>query len=400
MAQHDNALRDAVDNDRSLMPDLAQRLGWEPWMVNHIARHWPVFHEVDGWYSHHAWDLGALLVNWTPETAPRRLTPLKRLCSLFWYGAFAIPGIPGRSWFDPPKQVLSAHDRCTLLEILEDGTRFAQLCEYLNFLSSLEHWLSRRSGKAVGAILPRLLGANTIADWWILCMRWHRINEDLRGERPTTAMPTDAHSSGLLTEPVHRGLYSFHNLRNPLYRPRVWKRHDAYQEFPNAHAPRFPPCTVYVELDGIHHATLTVAIEGSADAPTIRVLETADRIHWTTLDVATQAAVDQFLAGCNAGQIPLKPQTVEFYRSRAALRVSLLDKFRRIDYPSWVQLFAEDEYFAAHTEMTGAALFDAYRESLGIVETTDASLYQLAVEAAQLAGEPDAEFIEIITDDK
>ena len=62
-------------------------------------------------------------------------------------------------------------------------------------------------------------------------------------------------------------------------------------------------------------------------------------------------------------------------------------------------MFAEDEYFDAHTDMTGAAVFDAYRESLALVETTDAGLYPLAMEAVQRVGKPDFEFIEVMTDD-
>ncbi len=401
LAKHCDGLWDAVDHGRPLMPVLAEMLGWEPWMVNHVQRHWSVFKEVDGRYGHQVWDIGKLLVNWTPETAPCRLIPLQRLCSLFRYAAYPFPGTSGRSFFDLPKHALNAHDRCTLLAIIEDETRYAALCEYLDFLSSLTSWLSPRLGKSVHGILPRLVGATAIADWWILCLRWHRINEDLRRERAIN-LPNDApepRALGLLTEPVHKGLYSFHNLRNPLYRPRVWENDDSYRGPCHSPTPRFPPGVVYVELDGIHHATLNVAIEGTANAPTIRVRSSATRIGWPTLDVDTQTAVDQFVGSFNAGEILLNQQTVAFYLSRAALRASLLEKFRRIDYPTWIRLFAEDDYFDAHTGASGAAVFDAYRESLALVATADEGLFHLAMEAVQRVGEPDFEFIKTMTED-
>jgi hypothetical protein len=46
LAKHGDALWDAVDHDRPLMPLLAEMLGWEPWMVNHVQRHWSVFQEA------------------------------------------------------------------------------------------------------------------------------------------------------------------------------------------------------------------------------------------------------------------------------------------------------------------------------------------------------------------
>jgi hypothetical protein len=250
--------------------------------------------------------------------------------------------------------------------------------------------------------MPRLVGARTIADWWILCLRWQRINDDLRHERAVPDWPTDAPATSsltLLTEPVHRGLYSFHNLPNPLYRPRACKSDDSYQGLPISPTPRFPPGTIYVELDGIHHVTLSVALDGSADAPKIRVLSSADRNGWSTLDADTQTAVEQFVADCNAGPNLLNRETVEFYRYGAALRASLLEKFRRVDYPSWLRLFAKEEYFDAHTDRSGAAVFDAYRESLALVETADDGLFHLAMAAVQRVGEPDCEFIEIMSDD-
>jgi len=190
LAKQCDALREAVDHDRPLMPLLAEMLGWQPWMVDHVQRHWSVFHEVDARYGHHAWDIGKLLVNWTPETAPRRLIPLQRLCSLFYYASVPVPGTSSRSCLSLPKRALNAHDRCTLLAIIEDGTRYTRFCEYQDFLSSLTSWLSSRLGKLVDGILPRLMGATTIADEWILCLRWHRINEDLSRERAIADLPT------------------------------------------------------------------------------------------------------------------------------------------------------------------------------------------------------------------
>jgi len=400
--QQREAIWDAVDHERPLLPLLSEHLGWEPWMVRHVQHHWPVFNEIDGLYAHHAWDIGALLVNWTPETAPRRLMPLQRLCSLFCYATRPFPKVLGRSFFDLPKHGLNAHDRCTLLAIIEEESHYARFCEYLDFLHTLESWLCRRCGKAVGGIMPRLVGARTIADWWILCLRWHRINDELRHERAVPDWPTDAPATSsltFLTEPVHRGPYSFHNLQNPRYRPRAWKSDYSYQDLPTSPTPRFPPGTIYVELDGIHHVTLSIALDGSAHAPKIRVLSSADRNGWSTLDADTQTAVDQFVADCNAGRNLLNRETVEFYRYGATLRASLLEKFRRVDYPSWLRLFAKGEYFDAHADMSGAAVFDAYRESLELVETAHDGLFHLAMAAVQRVGEPDFEFIEIMSDD-
>jgi hypothetical protein len=246
------------------------------------------------------------------------------------------------------------------------------------------------------------MGATTIADEWILCLRWHRINEDLSRERAIPNLPTGApetSSLGVLAEPIHRGLYSFHNLQNPRYRPRRWASEDSYQELPTSPSPRFPPITVYVELDGIHDATLHVALEGSSDAPKIRVLSSVDRNNWLSLKVETQAAVDRFVAECNADQNLLNRETVEFYLSGAALQVSLLEKFRCIDYPSWIRLFPKEDYFDAHTGMSGSAVIDAYRESLGVGGATGDGLFHLALEAVERVGEPDSEFIEVMTDD-
>jgi hypothetical protein len=168
---------------------------------------------------------------------------------------------------------------------------------------------------------------------------------------------------------------------------------------PTSLTPRFPPITVYVELDGIHDATLNVALEGSSDTPKIRVLSSVDRNNWLSLKVSTQAAVDRFVADCNAGQNLLNREIVEFYLAGGALRASLMEKYRRIDYPSWLRLFPKEDYFDAHAGITGAAVFEAYRESLALVESTGDGLFQLAMEAVQRVGEPDFEFIKCVTDD-
>ncbi len=227
--QQREAIWDAVDHERPLLPLLSEQLGWEPWMVRHVQRHWPAFNEIDGLYAHHAWDLGRLLASWTPETAPSRLAPLRRLCGLFNFDLYNRGLVRVRAFHNLPKRVLSAHERCTLLEILEDGSRF--------------------------------------------------------------------------------------------------------------------------------------------------------------------------LAGCNEGHIVVNQQTVDFHLSGAALRVSLLDKFPCVDYPSWLPLFASSEYFDVHTKITGAAVFDAYRESLALFETAEDCIYQRAMAAVRRVGQPDFAFIECVFED-
>jgi hypothetical protein len=114
-AQQREAIWDAVDQERPLLPLLSEYLGWEPWMVRHVQHYWPVFNEIDGLYARHAWDLGRLLASWTPETAPRRLAPLRRLCGLFNVDRSGGNLVRVRPFHELPKRALSAHDRCTLL---------------------------------------------------------------------------------------------------------------------------------------------------------------------------------------------------------------------------------------------------------------------------------------------
>jgi hypothetical protein len=150
--QQREAIWDAVDHERPLLPLLSQHLGWEPWMVRHLQQHWAVFHEIDGLYAHHAWDLGSLLACWTPETAPRRLAPLRRLCGLFNFDRSHGHLVRSRSICDLPKHAFSAHDRCTLLEIVGDASRYRRLWDYLDFLHTLTHWLSDRTGKIIDGV--------------------------------------------------------------------------------------------------------------------------------------------------------------------------------------------------------------------------------------------------------
>jgi hypothetical protein len=200
------AIWNAVEQERPLVPLLSEYLGWEPWMVSHVQQHWPVFNEIDGLYAHHAWDIRRLLASWTSETAPSRLAPLHRLCGLFNFDLYNRGLVGVRLFHELPKRVLTAHERVTLLEILEDGCRHRQLCEYLDFLHTLINWLSHRTGKYIGGILPRLLAAETTVDWWALCVRWHRINHNLRQKQAMMDIRTGApetRSLDLLTEPVH-----------------------------------------------------------------------------------------------------------------------------------------------------------------------------------------------------
>jgi hypothetical protein len=371
-------------------------------MVSHVQHHWPVFDEIDGLYAHHAWDIRGLLASWTPETAPSSLAPLRRLCGLFNFDLYNRGLVRVRSFHELPKRALSADERGTLLEILEDGSRYQQLCEYLDFLHTLSNWLSHRTGKYISAILPRLLDARSTADWWTLCLRWHRINENLRHKQPMMdirAGAPETRSLDLLTEPVHIGVYSFHNVRNPLSRPRVRGSVDPCKEVQRSPTPAFPNVTVYVERDRTHYATLTIAICGPANVPTIRVLAAAGRSDWLTLDNATQTAVDQFVAGCNEGHIVINQETVDFCLSGTTLRLSLLEQLRCVDYPSWLTLFAATEYFEAHTKLSDTAVFDAYRESLSLVAPAKGYLYPLAMAATRRVVEPDYEFIECLTQD-
>jgi hypothetical protein len=52
-----------------------------------------------------------------------------------------------------------------------------------------------------------------------------------------------------------------------------------------------------------------------------------------------------------------------------------------------------------HTKITGAAVFDAYRESLALVETAEDCIYQRAMAAGHRIDEPAFEFLEFVDED-
>jgi hypothetical protein len=78
-------IRRVIDEGQPLSSLLERKLGLEPWMIEHLRRHWPAYLPFERvHYDDHRWNLGAMLSLWTPETAPQNREELLALYLLIY----------------------------------------------------------------------------------------------------------------------------------------------------------------------------------------------------------------------------------------------------------------------------------------------------------------------------
>ena len=359
---------------------LARELKLAPWMIKHLQRHWSEFHDHDGRYGHTGWDIGALLATWTPETAPRTAQELDRLSALTGFDHTEV--LP---FFHSTQAPLRSRDRHVLCQLLRDEKQYRRFWLYIVFLDTLSAWIEQHTGDPICARLHELLGLPTVTDWWTLCNRWHRINDELSqslGRTRKSTPPSDPVTGfGLFDEPIGVGEYTFTSLNEWMdLKAEAERMENCVLGYLGQCASR-QLCLIHIARLGVPAATLAVA--RTSDPSTFRIaVQEAEGPFDDPLTTECSAAIEQFVDGVNAGFIATRADALPIHSSREALMESLFEMQPCIDYPSWSEHFDCYDYFNEHVRWTGTLVFEIYGEALEQRKSMMDSLCQRAIEAA------------------
>jgi hypothetical protein len=256
------------------------------------------------------------------------------------------------------------------------------------FLNMLSAWIEEHTGDPIAAPLQQMLGVTTVTDWWTLCDRWHRINEELRqslaitmnGARPSGPVI----HFGLFDKPITMGEYTFTSLNNRLALKSEAERMNNCVEAYLGQCAFRQMCVIHVAHLGAPAATLSVVRTSATLALRIAVKE-AEGPRRAALTTPCATAIEQFVDGINAGIIPTRAEALPLQPSRDALVALLLEAQPCIDYPSWYERMDHvdcSHYFEQHVRRSGTHVFEIYRHALEKRKSVIDSLYQRATKAA------------------
>ncbi len=391
-------LRRAVDDGRPLVRRLARELRLKPWMIEHLRCHWPAYRAFDrGNYPARCWAMGALLSLGTPETAPQTLEELQRLESLINRNRHHVTPLY-RSMVTP----ISSENRRALRKFTQSGSCGDAVLAYLEFLYSLNRWISAQLGQDYYRDLALLLRTKTLDDWWLLARRWHAINDQLqRRAGDGNAFPNaSVHLEwpALLTRVESLGGYAFMSL-------------NTYTDL-LAESENMKNCaSTYVARCALGDSHMIHMSCGDAPVGTLEVrremygenlkilLAHAESADHKPLSADAERILHQFLDACNEYRIPLHPDAVQPRSERMDVLTPML-QLQSLDYPTWVQENLGPHYFSLHAHVTGTDLFDRYRDALELHSDAKDSLYQLALRAVRQCrtlNRESREYLELIT---
>jgi hypothetical protein len=233
-----------------------------------------------------------------------------------------------------------------------------------------------------------MLGVTTVTDWWTLCDRWHRINEELRQSLAITMnwapLSDPVIHFGLFDEPITIGEYTFTSLNNRLaLKSEAERMNNCVEAYLGKCAFR-QLCLIHVARLGAPAATLSVVRASHTSSFRIAV-ERAEGPRRAPMTKLCSAAIEQFVDGVNAGIIPTRAEALLLQPSRDALVALLFEAQSCIDYPSWYEQMDQVDlphYFAQHVRRSGTHVFEIYRHALEKRKSVIDSLYQHATEAA------------------
>ncbi len=372
-------IRRIIDDGQPLVDILACELRLDPWMIDHLRRHWPAYLAVDrSHYPDRRWDMGAMLSLWTPETAPQSLEELERLEALTYRRHDCLT--PLYRSIDTP---VSSEDRRSLRKLIYIGPFGERMLAYLEFIYSLNRWISTQLGQDFYADLPHLLGAKNVNDWWLMARRWYLLNANLQrrtSERPAAAEAAiDLQWPALLTRVESIGPFTFRSLNScaDLATESAQMQHCA---------------STYVARCALGDSYLLHIAQGDTPIGTLEVrkgmygdnikllLEHAQGIDHEPLSPEAEQAVHQFQDACNDGRIALNPEALQPRSLRMDTLAPML-QLQCIDYPTWVRSRLGDHFFDLHAHVTGPDLIEQYRTALELQPGANGSLYQLALRA-------------------
>lgn len=374
-------VRRIIDEGWPLSAVLARELRLEPWMIEHVARHWPAYLEFDRLFHPDGnWDVRAMLSLWTPETAPKTLEELKRLDSLaYWHLHCATPRYRG---VDVP---MSPGDRRTLRQLVRSAPDCEEMLGYLRFLRSLNRWILNEVGRDCSADLPHLLGIKHVDDWQVCARRWHAINAELKrraGENEALRDPSAQREwPALLTRVENVGDFTFHSLHT-------------YQDL-KAESLRMQNCAstystlcalgeshmIHIALAGTPVGTLEVRKELYGENTKMLLVHAEAACH-APLTGAAEQALYRFLDACNDGGIALNPEALQPQSLRMELLASMLQS-QCLDYPTWEQADTGHDYFFLHAYVGGNDFIEHYRTALELEKDAKESLYVIASRAVR-----------------
>jgi hypothetical protein len=249
------------------------------------------------------------------------------------------------------------------------------------FLNILCLWIEEHTGDSFAARLQQLLGVTTVTDWWTLCNRWHRINDELRQSLAITTPPPDPLTHfALFDAPIVIGEYSFTSLNNRLaLKSEAERMNNCVEAYLGRCAGR-QLSLIHVARLGIPAATVSV-VRTTDTSPFLIAVERAEGPRRAPLATPCAAAIEQFVDGINAGLIPTRADALLLRPSRDALIASLFEAQPCIDYPSWCEQMHQvycPHYFDQHARRSGARVFEIYRDALQCSENAVDSLYRRA----------------------
>ncbi len=374
-------LRRAIDEGLPLTELLAQLLNLEPWMLNHVRDHWSTFRAYDRVIAPDGqWELGRTLSLFTPQTAPTKVEELHRLRKL----TERIGRTP-----TPLAQCLGAnippHDQRQLKAVIGSATKTSLLLEYLEFVYSLNAWVSKRLGQNHYVQLPELLGVCKFNDWWILARRWQSRNRQLQRQRVSARAANDEQIEiawpSLLTRVERIGSFSFTSRRShaELLLESELMRNCAASYVVRCALAESHLLHIAYEDDPV--GTVEVRKEWYGDNPKLLLVHAETHEH-RPLDSEAENALMHFLDACNDGQIGLNPEALQPRSVHADLLGPLLQSIP-MEYSHWVRNDLEMHYFDLHTETSGALVLEHYRDALQFEHESPDCLYELALRALQ-----------------
>jgi hypothetical protein len=253
------------------------------------------------------------------------------------------------------------------------------------FLNILCLWIEEHTGDPIAGRLQQVLGVATVTDWWSLCNRWHRINDELRqslaSALKSTRPPDPVTHFGLFEEPITIGEYAFTSLNNRLALKAEAERMDNCVETYLGKCARRQLCLIHVARLGVPAATLSVV--RTSEPSTFRIaVERAEGPGRAPVATPCAAAIEQFVDDVNAGLIPTRAGALPLQPSRDALIASLFEAQPCIDYPSWCEQMDRaycSHYFDQHARRSGARVFEIYRNALETSKSMTDSLYKRAI---------------------
>jgi len=370
-------LRRAIDDGQPLAELLLQLLNLEPWMLTHLRLHWTTFRAYDrSEEPDRQWDMASKVALFTPETAPTQIEELQHLRKLTErMDRSPTPIVPCLA------TTMTPSDQRQLKAVLGSTSKTSLLLEYLEFLYSVNAWVSKCLGQNHYVELPALLGVRTFGDWWTLARRWRSRNKKVYrqgwGAQAANGETIDLSWPPLLTQVEQMGSFSFTS-RSSYSELRLESklmyncaRHYVSRcAFADSHL-------LHIARNDEPVGTVEVRKEMYGDNPKILLVD-AQSHDYKPLDTEAQGALTEFLEACNDGLIRLNPAALQPRSVHADALSKLLDAIP-MDYSHWERSGLEMHYFDLYAESNGVVMLENYRDALEVERGSSHSLYKLAL---------------------